>query len=293
MCGEDSLLDFPNVHVCELRSSESNTQNELTFGWLSLHGFFMLEINCFMQNFSRLPDDLILEILSHIPDEPALLGSIAKVNRLWRTLSLTNFVRSTVRMNEYSDHARNCSFCEGIDQVPVLLYEAVRNARFSCVRYCISMLPTHLLSQPEPDGRTLLHHATSDVRILRYLVDEVRLAELCTRRARDGLTPLHEAARCGHLDSIKYFVEEMGLSAFCAHKDDRERTILHLAGASCYLNVVRYIVGEVEMSSLCFERDEHGCTILHTAAEMNDLRTVKYLVEERGLTDLCSRVSER
>eukprot|EP00736_Rhodelphis_marinus_P010657 Rmarinus@m.4528 len=60
---------------------------------------------------AQLPSDILENIFSRIPCERTLLGSLAKVNHLFREITLQPSVRRAVQTYFAAEHEIQCSFC--------------------------------------------------------------------------------------------------------------------------------------------------------------------------------------
>ena len=68
-------------------------------------------------------------------------------------------------------------------------------------------------------------------------------------RDEHGNTPLHYAARRGHLHVLKYFIDERGFNPTIT--GDQNRTLLHNAVMLGHLPIVQYLLHEKEVDALC------------------------------------------
>ena len=92
-----------------------------------------------------------------------------------------------------------------------------------------------------------------------------------------GSTPLHYAVLGGQLDIVQYLINERGCDRMCRNKDGE--TPLHNACRTNNLDVVKYLIEDLKVDSSC--RDKNDCTPLHIAAAFGTLSIVQYLVEEQ------------
>ena len=124
--------------------------------------------------------------------------------------------------------------------------------------------------------KTPLHYAAKHghLDIVKYLVEEKNCDVDC--RDKNGDIPLHSAATGGSVNTVQYLISERGCDPMC--KGWNGRTPLHRACAHGKLDVAKYLIEDVKVDSSC--RDEENATPLHLAAFFGELSAVKLLVED-------------
>ncbi|XP_046569380.1 espin-like [Haliotis rubra] len=103
---------------------------------------------------------------------------------------------------------------------------------------------------------------------------------------KNGNTPLHVAAKCGQLRSLRWLLQHSNVPLLA--KNARGETCLHVAALQGHLKCMQtIIVCKKEKPSIAVsERDNLGMTGLHHATIGNRERLVHWLVQEFG-KDLC------
>lgn len=126
-------------------------------------------------------------------------------------------------------------------------------------------------------GSTPLHQAArfGHMSLVRFEVEQ-KAADVRTKNAFDN-QPIHFAARNGRLDVIEYLVRK-GADANALTK--LQSTPLHYAALGGHLNVVRHLIERHRADMNAF--DELGTTPLHFAASSGNLDLIKYLISKGG-----------
>lgn len=96
---------------------------------------------------------------------------------------------------------------------------------------------------------------------------------------KEGLTPLHVAAKMGHLDVIQDMLKECPDSAELV--DNEGRNILHLAIERGHEPVVSYILGDPSLAELFNEQEKKGNTPMHYAVKAGNPRLA--ILESRNI----------
>ncbi|MEO1219038.1 MAG: ankyrin repeat domain-containing protein, partial [Bacteroidota bacterium] len=131
--------------------------------------------------------------------------------------------------------------------------------------------------------KDMLHDVNSEVRqaactALTELLERADVGEQVNQLVasldtldRNGRTPMHSAAKNGHLEVVKYL---KGQGAKVGTPDKHGRTPMHSAAKNGHLEVVKYLKGQ---GAKVDTPDKHGRTPMHSAAKNGHLEVVKYL----------------
>eukprot|EP00736_Rhodelphis_marinus_P007549 Rmarinus@m.19878 len=147
--------------------------------------------------------------------------------------------------------------------------------------------PAEYLAERAPDfdrsnkhGRTPVHVAAREghLDLVKFLVEENGADH--DKEDMNGWTPVHAACRGGHLDVVQYLVEEKGADWTKPGKDGR--TPVHAAARGGGVDVLRWFVGRKMLRMLCFRRDEKGFIAVHHAAMKGEVTAVRWFVQQFG-----------
>ena len=150
---------------------------------------------------------------------------------------------------------------------------AVLNNRTNIYDYLISK---GIEGKPEPfesDPKKAIKKG--DINSVKFLYSQCCSFSLMDQDSKN--TPLHEAAKYGHLEILKYFVSKKPYLVYNINQSGF--TVLHIAAAYNYLDIVRYLVDEVGMNPSLL--DDDGQTPLHLAAKNGNISIAEYLIEEK------------
>jgi len=130
------------------------------------------------------------------------------------------------------------------------------------------------------DGATPLHNAAKfgHLEVVKFLVEKGG-ADVESKDSEYGQTPVSYAAEDGHLEVVKFLVKEAG--ADVESKDLIQKTPLRWAAENGHVEAVKFLVEEAGADVEAKDSD-YGQTPLSCAAENGHLEAVKFLVEEGG-----------
>ena len=117
--------------------------------------------------------------------------------------------------------------------------------------------------------------------IVKYLIDEQGCDPSCLKE--DKGTPLHCAARNGHLDIVKFLILEKHCNP--TSRKCYGTTPIHWAAQHGHLEILKFFITDLKCSADIPGR--YGYTPLHYAAEVGHLHIMKYLIDEQGCHPLC------
>ena len=109
------------------------------------------------------------------------------------------------------------------------------------------------------------------LKVVEYLVGELK-CDVNSKNNQD-ITPLHNAAKEGHLEIVRYLVEK---KAEIVCYDTSGNTPLHLAARKNHLDVVKFLTGKVK--NYPFKENNLQQTPLHVALESQSFISALYLV---------------
>eukprot|EP00117_Sycon_ciliatum_P044172 scpid4467/ scgid31902/ Ankyrin repeat, PH and SEC7 domain containing protein secG len=117
--------------------------------------------------------------------------------------------------------------------------------------------------------------------------------QLSMLRDANGVSPLHKAAECGHIDIVNFLLKDCGLSEEGRRKatamaDKDYLTPCMLAVQNGHLDCVKVLV---EASQGDFETDDHGSTLLHLAAAFDQADCLEYIVDAMKRRDVDPHVA--
>ena len=98
-----------------------------------------------------------------------------------------------------------------------------------------------------------------------------------------GVTALHEATYCGHLNIVQYLIAECGCDAM--RKTNSGSTSLRMACSGGHFDIVKYLIDECKCDMMC--RDNDGWLPIHSASYKGHMDIVLYLIG-RGCDPMCS-----
>ncbi|XP_052810784.1 transient receptor potential cation channel subfamily A member 1 homolog isoform X1 [Mya arenaria] len=110
--------------------------------------------------------------------------------------------------------------------------------------------------------------------VLQVLTANRGTRDLIDHRDEENNSPLHIAARHGHINIVKCLMEN---GAMISLKNDMEQTPMHMAAEHGWIGVVREIAGK-DKNSLN-DGDENSNTALHLAADGGHIQLVKTLIK--------------
>lgn len=172
---------------------------------------------------------------------------------------------------------------------------AADNGHVNIMTYLLSFSPS-LLSMPDQDGNTPLHHASAHgfIQAVTFLCDDAKHPLVV--RNKQGETPLHLATKYCHFDVVKFLVDDMDYDP--TMKDSTIGcTPLHLAAKSGCLDVVQYLASEKDCNFECKTSHQKkgkakhivsGRTPLHYASYGGHCDIVTYLIEDQLCNPCCT-----
>ena len=98
-----------------------------------------------------------------------------------------------------------------------------------------------------------------------------------------GVTALHEASYCGHLDIVQYLIAECGCDAM--RKTNSGSTSLRMACSGGHFDIVKYLIDECKCDMMC--KDNDGWLPIHSASYKGHMDIVLYLIG-CGCDPMCS-----
>ena len=110
-----------------------------------------------------------------------------------------------------------------------------------------------------------------DLEVLKFLVQTHRHTDSPNVQDNEGVTPIHDAVRTGHLDILKFLVP---LSENPNHPDIRGRTPIFKAAMFGYLDIVKFLVPLSENPN---SPDNNGETPIEKARSQNHEHVVNFL----------------
>lgn len=145
------------------------------------------------------------------------------------------------------------------------------------LQHIIDGYPRHakaLLEASDKNSCSPLHVAARSGHLptLIYLVEKG--AAIDSQDLNDGKRPIHEAAEYGHVDTLQYLLER---GANIEDRNKRMKTPLHVASLHGQVSIVEYLVGR---GAALEAQDEDGFTPLHDATSMGHCSTISYLLDK-------------
>lgn len=134
------------------------------------------------------------------------------------------------------------------------------------------------LSMETKDGMTPLHYAAKNGNglMVRLLLDKGASATICTADV-NGKTPLHYATEGGHEAVVQSLLKHSVLATICAADNNGLRP-LHYAAHSGKKSIVRLLLDKGASTTVC-TTDVNGMAALHYAAESGHESIVQLLLE--------------
>ena len=130
-------------------------------------------------------------------------------------------------------------------------------------------------------GDNALHYAArrGQLYVLRYFIDTIKYKATC--QGNHGWTPLHYAAKCGHVETVKYLLTKQ-TDLLC--RTNSGATPLHKACVGGNIDVVQLLVDEMSKSMLSNEinyvKQEDGHTPVHSAVFHGHLKIAKFFMDK-------------
>ena len=94
----------------------------------------------------------------------------------------------------------------------------------------------------------------------------------------EGETPIHIAAKNGHLSIVQYLIEKQNVNKDI--KGNYEKTPFHYACEKGHLPIVEYLISK---GANIEAKDEHGDYVIHFACKGGHLSIVQYLIEKQNV----------
>lgn len=251
-----------------------------------------------------LPPELILSVIDQVSiSSPITLFELLKVNRNFRLLlqfcqrqwktAARKLISKDPRFHlqhhqfDYLFMLFTAINLSNYHAVQALVYAGVDvNTRLECYHYTPILLSVSMddissskillradadITKVDAEGYTVMHKAASNcnmemVRLLESYSAEVNV------KAYSRMTPLHCAAKYGHLELCKYFASKIDVN----EKTRSGKIALHFAAYRTPQSpeIVQFLI-DAGSDPLC--QDIHGFTALHVAAMHGNARTVNYL----------------
>ncbi|XP_057950293.1 uncharacterized protein LOC131145174 isoform X2 [Malania oleifera] len=147
----------------------------------------------------------------------------------------------------------------------------------SCAEQLLRKKPD-LITQEDVYGRTALHYAAKSApKFTKWLLE--KNAYLAYKGDKNGLTPLHLAARTSSIENIRAILD------FCPDSmellDGEGRHPLHLAAASGNLDSVRELLKFPEIIKFINRTDKSESTPFHLAIQNKHYPVIKELLENK------------
>ncbi|CAL5337531.1 unnamed protein product [Camellia sinensis] len=135
-----------------------------------------------------------------------------------------------------------------------------------------------------PGGRTALHAVviSNDEGSTKTLLDWNK--DLAKKPDMYGWTPLHYAARFGHVERAKQLLDvDKSIAYVIADKDDK-KTALYVAASQGHVGVMKELLSQCPD---CWEMvNDKGQNILHVAVQNENKKVVKFILENSQLSSL-------
>ena len=166
------------------------------------------------------------------------------------------------------------------------LHVAARKGQISILIYLIENRVVESDDLPRAkNGATPVHDAagTGNLDCLRFLINRTSAGP--NEVDSSGATPLHWAAQSGHLKVVQWLVTEAHAPIDAVAKNGV--TAFHLAAAKNHLDVLRWLVGHAFKNhnhpmKLINSKDKTGATPLYNAAHIGYVDTVRWLADKGG-----------
>ena len=162
---------------------------------------------------------------------------------------------------------------------------AAEACHFDVFEYCLLTGKGNILHQ-DRNGRNVLHCASQQgsVQIVKLLLQQCK-AEVTVKDKVLGVTALHLAAGCDHLDVVKLMcsVIKKNLPSTCDVLDNHGRTPLHYACQDGAICSVQYLISEQQCNPHL--QDQNGITPFHLATLKSYTEIVDYIKFHCGNTN--------
>ncbi|KAI7979515.1 Ankyrin repeat-containing protein ITN1 [Camellia lanceoleosa] len=138
-----------------------------------------------------------------------------------------------------------------------------------------------------PGGRTALHAAviSNNEGGTKTLLDWKK--DLAKEPDMHGWTPLHYAARFGHVHRAKQLLDSDKSIAYLIADQDDNKTALHVAASQGHVSVIQELISQCPD---CWEMVNHkGQNILHVAVENEKREVIKFIFKNFSLTGLINQ----
>ncbi|KAI8011416.1 Ankyrin repeat-containing protein [Camellia lanceoleosa] len=132
-----------------------------------------------------------------------------------------------------------------------------------------------------PGGRTALHAVviSNDEEITKTLLDWNK--DLAKEPDMYGWTPLHYAARFGHVERAKQLLDVDKSIAYVIANKDGKKTALHVAASQGHVGVMEVLRSQCPD---CWEMvNDKGQNILHVAVQNENKKAVKFILKNSQL----------
>lgn len=168
-----------------------------------------------------------------------------------------------------------------------LLHCAAQHGNIEIVKYLFPLVNDKLpISGPRTysngftvDKETPLHLAArkGHLSVIDFMVHQLKNGDM-NPALGDGRTVLHRAAYYGHLNVVSFYTSRLDNPnpGKVSNDDFRGRTPLHFAAQQGHLEVVKHFCNLLQDKNPC---DDYGYTVLHSAASKGHIDIVKYLVQ--------------
>ncbi|CAL5395336.1 unnamed protein product [Camellia sinensis] len=138
-----------------------------------------------------------------------------------------------------------------------------------------------------PAGRTALHAAviSNNEGGTKTLLDWKK--DLAKEPDVHGWTPLHYAARFGHVQRAKQLLDSDKSIAYLIADQDDNKTALHVAASQGHVSVIQELISQCPD---CWEMFNHkGQNILHVAVENEKKMVIKFILKNYSLSGLINQ----
>ena len=158
-------------------------------------------------------------------------------------------------------------------QLPALAFEMMGPVR-TVRELCFDLEPKAISEASELKGLECLTHRADHLPAHTLeLLGPVRTLE------DDGMLPIHDASRDGHLDVIMLLAKDPVLLTI---KTKQGSQPIHLACREGHLELVKWLLEQEEVSLTA--EDNHGCHSIHLACGGGHLELAKWLMQQEGVS---------
>lgn len=163
--------------------------------------------------------------------------------------------------------------CETCSKTRYPQLEAAGAGHVGCLIYTLETIGSLVKDE---HSVTALHVAArkGHISILIYLVENGVVKPDDIPRAKNGATPVHDAAGTGNLECLRFLFNRT--SAGPNELDSNGATPLHWAAQSGHFKVVQWLVAEARSPIDVVARN--GVTVFHLAAAKNHLDVLRWLI---------------